>query len=280
MRSVLALFLVAGLLAACGGPQAIVQHSRLSPPTTSPPPSVAAERTTSVPPATPTLQPPATPTPQPTALSSPSGGSSTITFNFDDDQGWVAGFADLPADFDQHIFQLESGHHPLPAGLEGSGMYLHGHNRSADLFMFIKTQVGGLQPQTTYQTPISLDLITNVPAVLMGAGGSPGESVFVKAGASTVEPVTAEDQTGWLRINIDKGNQAAEGEDMINLGDVTHPHVTGDEFLLKTLDGQDRQFEAVTDDEGRIWLIVGTDSGFEGLSRIYVSRVSYTFATV
>ena len=67
---------------------------------------------------------------------------------------------------------------------------------------------------------------------------------------------------------------------MINLGDVTHPDVTGDEFLLKTLDSQDRQFEAVTDDEGRIWLIVGTDSGFEGLSRIYVSRVSYTFATV
>ena len=37
---------------------------------------------------------------------------------------------------------------------------------------------------------LSLDLATNVAAGLVGIGGSPGESVFVKAGASTVEPVT------------------------------------------------------------------------------------------
>ena len=39
---------------------------------------------------------------------------------------------------DQSIFELDHGHHPLPDGLQGSGIYVQGHNRSDDLFMFLK----------------------------------------------------------------------------------------------------------------------------------------------
>ncbi len=47
---------------------------------------------------------------------------------------------------------------------------------------------------------------------MSGIGGSPGESVYVKAGATTEEPLIIEDSDGWLRMNIDKGNQAGEGQ--------------------------------------------------------------------
>ena len=56
-------------------------------------------------------------------------------------EGWTAGFADLPADFDPALYELDSGHRPLPDGLEGRGLYIQGHNRSDDLFMFFKRQV-------------------------------------------------------------------------------------------------------------------------------------------
>ena len=203
-----------------------------------------------------------------------------LTFSFENDsQGWLAGFADLPADFDQSTFELDSGHRPLPPGLEGSGMYLQGHNRSDDLFMFLSRQVEGLRPETAYAVTVSIDLATNVPAGLMGIGGSPGESVYVKAGASAVEPLVVEDNAGYLRMNIDKGNQATEGEVMFNLGNVAHPEVTGDEYKIKTLHNQGRSFEVVSDSEGRIWLIVGTDSGFEGLSTFYYATITYIFTT-
>ena len=206
--------------------------------------------------------------------------STEFTFSFeDDDQGWLTGFADLPADFDESIYELDSGHRPLPAGLEGSGMYLQGHNRSDDLFMFLKRQVEGLRPETGYTVTITLDLATNVPAGLFGIGGSPGESVYVKAGASAVEPIVEEDGAGFLRMNIDKGNQASEGEATINLGNVTHPDVTGDEYKIKTLDNVGGSFEVVTDGEGRVWAIVGTDSGFEGLSAFYYAKITYVFRT-
>lgn len=158
-------------------------------------------------------------------------------------------------------------------------MYLQGHNRSDDLFMFLSRQVEGLRPETAYAVTVSIDLATNVPAGLMGIGGSPGESVYVKAGASAVEPLVVEDNAGYLRMNIDKGNQATEGEVMFNLGNVAHPEVTGDEYKIKTLHNQGRSFEVVSDSEGRIWLIVGTDSGFEGLSTFYYATITYIFTT-
>lgn len=43
------------------------------------------------------------------------------------------------------------------------------------------------------------------------------------------------------------------------VGSVLHPHAV----------------EVTTDASGCLWLIVGTDSGFEGLSAFYWSRISY-----
>jgi hypothetical protein len=201
-------------------------------------------------------------------------------FDFEDDeQGWVTGFADLPADYDPMIYELDSGWGELPSGLEGNAIFLSGHNRSDDLFMFLKVQVEGLKPDSTYQVEFSIDLASNTPEGLMGIGGSPGESVFVKAGATTQEPEVITDDAGWLRMNIDKGNQASEGKDMINLGTLANPNIdldtfTGEEYALMTLTSEERLFEVIPDGNGIVWLIVGTDSGFEGPTRVYYDKIS------
>ena len=216
----------------------------------------------------------------PTVFAQATDGTA-FDFKFESDaQGWITGFADLPTDFDQEIFGLDSGFRPLPDGLEGNGVFLQGHNRSDDLFMFLQKQVAGLRAETRYNVTVSLDLATNVPAGLFGIGGSPGESVYVKAGAAPVEPTVAEDSGGWLRINIDKGNQASEGIHMINLGNVANAEVVGEEYKIKTLGNEDRPFEVITDSQGRVWLIVGTDSGFEGPSAFYYARINYIFNPV
>ena len=209
------------------------------------------------------------------------GAEAEFSFNFEDDaEGWTVGFADLPVNHDQSIYELDSGHRPLPDGLEGSGVYIQGHNRSDDLFMFLKRQVGGLRPNATYAVSVSVDLATNVPAGSFGIGGAPGESVFVKAGASAVEPETVEDDSGYYRMNIDKGNQAKGGESAVVLGDVAHPEVANREYRLKTLDNVDLPLSVSADSQGRVWLIVGTDSGFEGFSAFYYARISYALSAV
>jgi hypothetical protein len=206
-----------------------------------------------------------------------------FTYDFEEgEQGWVTGFADLPADYDPLIYELDSGWGALPSGLEGNAIYLSGHNRSDDLFMFLKVQVEGMKPNTTYQASFSIDLASNIPEGMMGIGGSPGESVFVKAGATTNEPEVVEESDGWLRMNIDKGNQASEGEDMINLGTLANPNIDmdtfiGEEYALMTLDSQGREFSVTTDSQGRLWLIAGTDSGFEGPTTVYYDKIEVKF---
>ena len=220
------------------------------------------------------------------ALVSCSGGYEkeyqfTYTFN-EDQEDWVTDFADLPADFDEAFYELDSGWGALPSGLGGNAIYLSGHNHSDDLFMFLKTQIDGLKPDTRYQVLFSIDLASNTPEGMMGIGGSPGESVYVKAGATTNKPEVIEDTDGWLRMNIDKGNQASEGEDMFNLGTLANPNIdldtfTGEEFALMTLDSQDRVFSVTTDPDGNVWIIAGTDSGFEGPTTVYYDKVLITF---
>ena len=88
------------------------------------------------------------------------GSHGEFTFDFETDaQGWTVRFADLPVDYDQSIYELAHGHRPLPGGIvEGGGIYVQGHNRSDDLFMFLKRRVDGLRPNTAYAVSVSLVL--------------------------------------------------------------------------------------------------------------------------
>jgi hypothetical protein len=62
---------------------------------------------------------------------------------------------------------------------------------------------------------------------------------------------------------------------MINLGNVAHPDVADTEYRIKTLNNEERPFEVTADEGGRLWLIVGTDSGFEWLTTLYYTRIDY-----
>ncbi len=229
----------------------------------------------------PTATEPETPEPEaPEGIDeNPEPGSDPVEFNFSfetDADGWVVAFADLPEDYDQSIYELDGRHRALPDGLNGAGIYVQGHNRSDDLFMYVKRRVDGLTPAASYAVLATVDLATNAALASVGIGGSPGSSVYVKAGASTAEPEAAPDTIGHLRMNIDKGNQSRGGSQMVVLGTVGHPDIVDDEFRLKTLDNLDSPVVVKADDSGSAWLIVGTDSGFEGLTRLYYNRISFT----
>jgi heat shock protein HslJ len=205
-----------------------------------------------------------------------------FSYNFDDyEEGWIAGFADLPVDYDPAIYELDHEWRQLPDDLDGFGIYMQGHNRSDDLFMYLKRELDGLDPGVTYEATFKLDIASDVPEGLAGVGGSPGESVYFKAGATTIEPLNVEDDQDWWRMNIDKGNQANGGEDMIVVGDMANPNLTPDtvgQYELMTVDSNGREFEVTADDNGIVWFIVGTDSGFEGLTTLYYDAITVVLA--
>jgi hypothetical protein len=201
-------------------------------------------------------------------------------FNFcDGSQGWVAEFSDYPPG-DESFYELASGYRRLPPPLSSrGGLFISGNNHSDDLFMYLKRRVGGFEPNTDYQVSFIVDFATDVPTGCGGAGGSPGESVFVKAGASNIEPNSVVDQLGWLRMNIDKGNQANGGANAVVIGNVANSTLCEQKirrYEIKELRSP-RPVLVTTDETGSAWLLVGTDSGFEAVTTLYYTRITAEF---
>lgn len=203
---------------------------------------------------------------------------SVFTFDFkENEQGWAVGYADYPVGEDE-FYELHSEWTTLPFPLNPAkkSLMVEGNNHSDDLFMFIKRKISGLDTLTTYQVKFVVEFASNYPETSFGIGGSPGSSVFLKAGATLEEPVAEEQEEMW-QMNIDKGNQSEAGNDMLVLGNIGTPREDEQYDLLTRTNDDENIFEITTDATGELWLIVGTDSGFEGKTTLYYNRIRATF---
>ncbi|GGG68023.1 stalk domain-containing protein [Paenibacillus radicis (ex Gao et al. 2016)] len=210
----------------------------------------------------------------------PETGSKTYRYAFDKDlEGWSGNFADLPVKYDQSIYELAFAREAIP-GAGGSaanyGLKLKGMNRSDDLFMFLTKKVDGLAKNTTYNAKLEFAMYTNEAGEMMGVGGAPGESVFIKAGVVTTEPKVVQiNDTGdlYYRMNVDKGNQGTEGKDMKLVGNAVKPDSGKEGYQRKTFT---YNVKVKSDSNGQLYIIIGSDSGYEGLSTLYFDDISLT----
>jgi hypothetical protein len=195
-------------------------------------------------------------------------------------QGWAAGFADYAPEMVDTL-ELDAGPRSLPPELElaGPGYVLSGANRSDDLFMFLKrrlTAADGVQPGRAYAVDYTIVFASAAPTGCVGIGGAPGESVYLKAGAAPVEPQPFLDAVdNRVRMNVDKGNQAVGGSAASLVGNVANgrPCEPGNEPFV-SLRRQHVHMPPVTASaEGELWLLIGTDSGFEGTTTLYYQRI-------
>lgn len=204
--------------------------------------------------------------------------ATDLSFTFESSmEGWTGAFADYPTTKSAAELELNFDRRSLPDDVNdpGMGLLLTGMNQSDDLFMFLKREVTGLEPHTSYTLTYHITLASNAPSGCVGIGGAPGESVFLKVGAARVEPEVIE-EAGDYRLNVDKSNQAADGEHAIVIGNIANgvEQCTGDiPYRLITLDNENKPFTITTGDSGTLWLLVGTESGFEGTTTLYYDRI-------
>lgn len=201
--------------------------------------------------------------------------SERYTFNAGE-EGWQGGFADLPVDYDPAIYELLYAREllPLKDNKTNFGLKLNGMNRSDDLFMFATKKITGLKPNATYDAALSFKLYTNEAGGMMGVGGAPGEAVSIKAGFVSQEPkVAEEDEEGkvYYKVNVDKGNQSVEGEDMKIVGNMVKEDDGAEGFQPKPM----RHAATLkSNDAGELFVIIGSDSGYEGLTTLYLDDVN------
>ncbi|WP_149242760.1 hypothetical protein [Dyadobacter sp. 32] len=202
-------------------------------------------------------------------------------FTFEEtDGGWTGGLAEYSKEIDSSSIEFSFRRSALPSAIDTTrhGLRIQSHNRSDDMFMFLKRKVSGLQSEQTYKVYFEIDLGTSYPESSVGIGGSPGSSVYLKAGASGTEPARVLDGS-FYKFNLDKGNQSEGGKELTVLGNVANG-LTEFKYKLIQRDNLTKPVEAKTDAEGNLWLCVGTDSGFEGLTVLYYDRIRVTLVPV
>ncbi|NVK55723.1 MAG: hypothetical protein HWE26_08920 [Alteromonadaceae bacterium] len=200
--------------------------------------------------------------------------SVTTDFN-NGDQGWGAGFSDYTQG-NEEIFEFKSEIRAVPNSDSQKGFYLSAHNRSDDVFMFLKKQVSGFEPNQRYLLEGTIHFFTNAGTECFGIGGSPGESVYLKAGASEIEPAQAD-----YHMNIDIGAQSQSGNDSVMIGTIGVPGIgceSEQPVGEKTIEfSGEAGFEFVSSADGDIWVYFGTDSGYEGKTQMIYTEVTFTF---
>ena len=215
------------------------------------------------------------------ALTGCTAPPTTGTQNFDfetDDHGFTAIFADYPIgeDVDQ-FYELKHEWTVLPAK-DGKGLFLSSNNHSDDLFMGYFKEFSGFTAGHIYEFQVNFRLATNVEGGMIGVGGSPGSSVFVKGGVTSTKPQCIDNGQNQFLLNLDKGNQGVGGQDMLLLGNIEK------EEALHPGQYEWKQFEfsvqAKADKAGCVWLIIGTDSGFEATSSYYLDDISLSWRDV
>ena len=201
-----------------------------------------------------------------------------LAFDFNqNDGGFTPIFSDYPNEQGvEEFYELRSGHEEVPIADAGKGLFLSGNNHSDDLFMGYYKELSGLVPETEYQFTVRFQLATNVEGDMVGIGGGPGGSVFVKCGVASKEPENSLDALNHFRLNIDKGSQSQSGADMTVVG-----------TLAKEENNRPGEYEfnemetkviARTDEAGTAYLVIGTDSGFEGVTSYYLDDISVSWA--
>lgn len=201
-----------------------------------------------------------------------------VGFDFNqNDGGFTPIFSDYPNEQGvEEFYELRSGHEEVPIADAGKGLCLSGNNHSDDLFKGYYKELSGLVPETEYQFTVRFQLATNVEGDMVGIGGGPGGSVFVKCGVASKEPESSLDALNHFRLNIDKGSQSQSGADMTVVG-----------TLAKEENNRPGEYEfneietkviARTDEAGTAYLVIGTDSGFEGVTSYYLDDISVSWA--
>ncbi|MCK6426690.1 MAG: hypothetical protein L6Q75_16625 [Burkholderiaceae bacterium] len=202
-------------------------------------------------------------------------GGRPVERRFDfavDAPAWTLGSADYSAD--TAPTDLGAQVQPAPAPVSGRVLAIGATNRSDDLFVYVLRRLDGLPPGERYRATLTLQFVATLPQGCFGVGGAPAEAVYIKAGVGTPQPQTLLSD-GEYRFSWDKGNQGEGGPQGPLLGDLSS---SGRDCIpvpaeVRTLSAR-QSAPVVVDADGRAWLWVGYDSGYEAGSTLPLLRLT------
>jgi hypothetical protein len=219
--------------------------------------------------------------------------------------GWQSGYAEVfaqpedllpggtyPSPETRNWFQLQTRLRKLPDQLraEQKGYWFHFNNRSDNVFAFISkglSEADGIEPEQRYTLQYDVEFASNVYRGLTGIGGPP-DAVAMWIGGSEIQPRPShiDPDTGTVRLNIDHDGTRGQPSTTTGIGRISNGLAvpvdadgTPTRWRFQSLRGTHRE-SVKADSKGRLWLVAGARSGFEGITSFYITRVKVTVTPV
>jgi len=211
-----------------------------------------------------------------------------VSYFENDAEGWIAEFADYHEGLEDSMkFDFDFGSVNVQNDIgDLSAIVQEGYATNSELFMFVKQQVSGLEPNSRYLVVFNIEFNAQLLEEYTGLLDTLYLGSYLKAGVFTDEPNTKvipdpENQDLNLVVtDFDIGNAAHEkGTDMMNLGFIEHTKVDQSPIVLLG-DNQDDPIYANSDAEGKLWLAVGIDSNVPIYQAIKYSTIITEFEYV
>lgn len=148
-----------------------------------------------------------------------------------------------------------------------NGLYLSANNLNDSIFIYIKKKISDLDTAKIYKVAYEINLSTPLADTV----ASPGRISYIKAGASTQEPVsTLKNQ--WLIPTIMHGTTNTGGKEMRLLGNLGNGlDSTAFKNIIRT--NPNIAIEVKPSPAGEIWLCVGISSRYKGSIPLYFQRI-------
>ncbi|HET6560049.1 MAG TPA: hypothetical protein VFG54_22165 [Prolixibacteraceae bacterium] len=188
--------------------------------------------------------------------------------------GWTAVYAEYPW-HDSAFYEMESGIRSLPSPLDQAkkGFMLSGNNHSDALQMFLSKKLSGLAPNTSYKIETEVELASMYPDGSVGIGGSPGNAVHLVSKFATKGYTLDKGTDEWDNVQLVLNKEGTVME--MDLGDVSIP---SEEYIYQLITRKKSSGSQVvkSDQDGKLWAVVGTWSGFEGITVLYYTKIKIT----
>lgn len=200
-----------------------------------------------------------------------------VEYNFtfaNGNENWQSFFSDYPV-VEEVFYELEFKNTFLPSPLDQNikSLKVSGNNHSDDLFSAIFRKFEKLQPNKSYSVTFNLNLASNALIGGAGVGGDPNLSLG--AGGINYLPESVIDNFNHYRPNFISKIQSGESNDVFKIiGKIgssdTYPTV----YKMINRNNIGNPVTVTTNSNGEFWLIIATDSGFEGKTTLYYKSIN------
>lgn len=208
--------------------------------------------------------------------------STVYTFDFNSGlQGWSIIFSDYPVG-EENNYELVFEHTELPVPLDNSikSIKVSGNNHSDDLLSMLYRKFGGLKPNTKYEVGFSVSFASNACKTCPGAGGSP--DLCLGAGTLPYLPknnIQSDPIKPMYRPNFESLVQScSENNTFKVLGKIGVGDGNNIPYKLISLNNYNKLIQVTTNSNGELWVLIGIDSGYEGITTLYYKSITVDVA--